>query len=108
MQIADSRAPRLEAAAAAATTITAAAAEARRIPVLARARRTSLVRAELALLERATPQPLTIASRRPQALTPGRGVAPVRPLGRSLRIVHLAAAHERLSVDRRDRPRLVR
>ncbi len=83
-------------------------ATARRVPTLTQARRTSLVRAELALLERAGSQSLTRASRRPQALAAGRGVAPVRPLGRSLRIVHLAAAHERLGTRRENRPRLAR
>lgn len=68
----------------------------------------SHVRAELALLERAGSQPLTVARRRSQALGAVRRVTPVRPLERSLRIVHLGAAPGRLVAAPGRRPWIVR
>jgi hypothetical protein len=73
-----------------------------------RLRQTSRVRAELALFDRLGPQPLTPARLRPQQARPGRGVAPVRPFSRSLKIVHLADARVRLRGEPDDRPRIAR
>ena len=61
---------------------------------------TARVRAELALLDRTQPRSLIVA-RRPQRVMPRGAVTPVRPLGRSLKIVHLAGARDRIDAGRR-------